>query len=325
MPNLTHIASGMLVLACVLQPLGADAQTFPNRPIRLIVPTAPGPGVDLVGRQIGQKLTEDLGQPVMVENRPGASGIIGAEHVVRSPADGHTILLATPSMVVTVVYLMKSLPFDPVKDLAPITAAVEPATAIVVNPSVAANNVKELIDWVKGNPGKVSYGSAGVGSVFHMVGELFNQAAGTDMTHVPYKSVPPSVAGVMAGEVQVTYSAMTSVLPHQRAGKLRILAVLERDRFPRLPDIPTVGETLSGFEKPPSWFGFFAPSATPQAVVRRLNAGIVKALNAPDLRNAFEEQALTVIGNTPEQFAAMIRSSFQVYEKAIKVARLKPE
>ena len=175
MPNLVSIASGMLVLACALLPLGADAQTFPSMPIRLIVPTAPGPGVDLVGRQIRQKLAEDLGQAVVVENRPGASGIIGAEQVVRSPGDGHTILLATPSMVVTVVYLMKSLPFDPVKDLAPITAAVEPATAIVVNPSVPANNVKELIDWVKRNPGKVSYGSAGVGSVFHMVGELFNR------------------------------------------------------------------------------------------------------------------------------------------------------
>lgn len=325
MKHNVRIASGVLASACALLPLAGAAQTYPAKPIRVIVPTAPGPGVDQVARVLGPGMSENLGQPIVVENRAGANGILGTEQVVRSPADGYTIVLATPSMVITAVFLIKNLPYDPAKDLAPISAAVEPATSIIVHPSVPANNVREFVDWAKRNPGKVSYGSAGIGSVFHMVGELFNQAAGIEMTHVPYRSAPPSVAAVVAGEIQVAYSAMSTTLPQHRAGKVRILAVLEGGRFARLPDIPTVGESLPGFEKPASWFGFFAPSATPQPVIRRLNGAIVKALNAPDVRSKFEDSALTVIGNTPEQFSAMMKNGFQVYSKAIKAAGLKPE
>jgi tripartite-type tricarboxylate transporter receptor subunit TctC len=317
--------AAVLASACLALPLTAAAQTYPAKPIRLMIPVSPGPGVDQVGRVVGSKMAEDLGQPLVVDNRPGANGVIGTDHVVRSAPDGYNILLATPSMVITVVYLMKQIPYDPIKDLAPISAAVEPVTTLVVNPSVPAKNVRELIDWVKQNPGKVSYGSAGVGSVFHMVGEMFKSAAGVDITHVPYKSVPPAVAAVMAGEVQIAYSAASNVLPHHRAGKLRILGVLERERFPGQADIPAVGESVPGFEKPASWFGFFAPAGTPRPIIQRLNGSIVKALNSPDVRKPLEAQAFTIIGNSPEQFAAMVKSGLDVYARAVKIAGLKPE
>jgi tripartite-type tricarboxylate transporter receptor subunit TctC len=306
-------------------PLAAAAQSFPSKPIRLMVPVSPGPGVDQVGRVLGQKMAEDLGQPIVVENRAGANGVVGTEQVVRSAPDGYNILLATPSMVITIVYLMKQVPYDPIRDLTPITAAVEPVTTLIVNPNVPAKNVKELIAWVKQNPGKVSYGSSGVGSVFHMVGELFNTAAGLDITHVPYKSVPPAVSAVVAGEIQMTYSAAVQTLPQHRAGKVRILGVLEKDRFPGLPDIPTVGESLQGFEKPASWFGYFGPANMPRPIVQRLNTSVVKALNDADIRKQFQDQALFIIGNTPEQFAAMVKTGLGVYEKAVKIAKLKPE
>jgi tripartite-type tricarboxylate transporter receptor subunit TctC len=322
---MNRIALSAVYLAFALAPLLAAAQTFPARPIRVIVATAPGPGVDFVARSLGPKMQEDLGQSIVIENQAGANGIIGAAAVARSAPDGYTILMATPSMVVTAVYLVKELPYDPIKDLAPVTCAVEPATSIIVHPSVPAKTVRELIDWVKRNPGKISYGSSGIGSVFHMVGELFNQTAGTDMMHIPYKSVPPAVAALVAGEIQVAFAAVSNTLPQYRGGKVRLIAVLEKERFPRLPDVPTVGETVPGFEKPPSWFGYFAPGATPQPVVHRLSTSIVKALNAPETKAVLEDAALNIIGNTPEQFAASIKASFEVYARAIKVAGLKPE
>jgi tripartite-type tricarboxylate transporter receptor subunit TctC len=314
-----------VLAACVLAASGACAQSFPAKPIRLIVATAPGPGVDYVARTIAPKMQEDFGQPIVIENQAGGNGIIGTNAVVRSPADGYTMLMATPSMVITAKFLTRDLAYDPVKDLAPVSCAVEPFTSLIVNPSVPANTVKELIDWVKKNPGKVSYASSGVGSVFHMVGEMFNQAAGVEITHVPYKSVPPLVQAVMTNEVAMGYAAISNALPQARAGKVRVLAILEKTRYPGMPNLATVGETLPGFEKPPSWFGYLAPGATPPQLVRRLNAAIVKSVNTPEVRKTLEDSGLNIIASSPEQFADMIKSGFGVYEKAIKVAGLKPE
>jgi len=322
----THLL-GCTVVASIgaLFALCAQGQTFPVKPIRLIVATAPGPGVDYVARTIAPRMQEELGQPLVIENQAGANGIIGTNAVVRANPDGYTVLMATPSMIVTAKFLVKNLPYEPLRDLAPVSCAVEPFTSLIVNPSVPATNVKELIEWVKKNPGKVSYGSAGIGSVFHMVGELFNQAAGTDMTHVPYKSVPPAVQAVMAGEVPLTYAAISNALPQARAGKVRVIAILEKERYPGLPNVPTVGETLPGFEKPPSWFGYLAPAATPKPVVMRLNAAIVKSLGMPDVRKPLEDAGLNIIASSPERFTAMIKSGFEVYAKAIKLAGLKAE
>ena len=312
----------VLAAACAAS---ASAQSYPVKPIRLIVATAPGPGVDYVARTIQSRMQEDLGQPLVIENQAGANGIIGTNAVVRSPADGYTLLMATPSMIITAKYLVKDLPYEPLRDLAPVSCAVEPFTSLIINPSVPAQNVRELIDWVKKNPGKVSYGSAGVGSVFHMIGELFNQAAGIDMVHVPYKSVPPAIQAVVAGEVPVTFGAVSNTLPQARAGKVKVLGILEKSRYAGLPNVPMVGETLPGFEKPPSWFGYLAPAATPDAVVRRLSASVVKSLAYPDVRKPLEDAALNIIASSPEQFTAMIKSGFEVYAKAIKIAGLKAE
>ena len=304
---------------------GVVAQAYPVKPIRVIVAVSPGPGVDYVARALGPKMQEDMGQALVFENQPGGNGVIGSAAVARAAPDGYTLLMATPSMIITAMLLTKGIPYDSAKDFAPVTAAVEPFTALIVNPSVPANNVRELVEWVKKNPGKVSYGSAGIGSVFHMVGELFNSAAGTDIVHVPYKSVPPAVLAVVAGEVQLTYAAMSNALPQVRAGKVRILGILEKNRFPRMPDIPTVGETLPGFEKPPSWFGYLAPAGTPGPVVNRIHASVVRAMAAPEVRASFDDLALGIIGNTPAEFSAQIKSGFGVYARAIKIAGLKPE
>ncbi len=304
---------------------GALAQAWPIKPIKIIVAVAPGPGVDYVARALGPKMVEELGQALVFENQSGGNGVIASAAVARAAPDGYTILMATPSMIITAMMLTKGIPYDSLKDFAPVTAAVEPYTSLIVNASVPANNVRELVEWVKKNPGKVSYASSGIGSVFHMVGELFNQAAGTDILHVPYKSVPPAVQAVVANEVPMTFAAVSNALPQVRGGKVRVLGILEKTRFPRMPDTPTVGETIPGFEKPPSWFGYLAPAGTPPAVLNRVQSSVVKAMATPDVRKSFDDLALGIIGNTPTEFAAQIRSGFDVYAKAIKIAGLKPE
>jgi len=304
---------------------GAMAQGFPAKPIRVIVAVSPGPGVDYVARALGPRMQEELGQPLVFENQPGGNGIIGSATVARAAPDGYTVLMATPSMIITAMMLTRGIPYDSLRDFAPVTAAVEPFTSLIVNPSVPANNVRELVDWIRKNPGKVSYGSSGVGSVFHMVGELFNNAAGTDMVHVPYKSVPPAVQAVVANEVPITFAAISNATPQARAGKVRVLGVLEKSRFSRMPDLPTVGESLPGFEKPPSWFGYLAPAGTPQPALGRIQQAVVKAMAAPEVRKSFDDLALGIIGNTPAEFAAQIKAGFDIYARAIKTAGLKPE
>jgi tripartite-type tricarboxylate transporter receptor subunit TctC len=212
-----------------------------------------------------------------------------------------------------------------VKDFTPISAAVEPATCIVVHASVPAGSAGEFLEHARRNPGKLSYGSAGIGSTYHFAAERLKQAAELDMLHVPYKSAPSALTAVVSGQIQVSFTTLASAMPHARAGKIRILGVLERTRHPRFPDVPAVSETVPAFEKPASWFGFFGPGALPQPVLSRLNAEIVKALNAPEVRAKYEEAAMFVIGNTPEQFAAAIRRGHEVYGQAAKAAGIRPE
>ncbi len=271
------------------------SQLFPIKPIRMVVPLSPGPGPDEVARLIARSMTDSIGQPVVVENRPGATGIIGADYVAKSAADGYTIVLATSSTHVTAKFLVKNLPYDPVKDFTPITAAVEPVTCIALHPSVPANTVREFIDYAKSNPGKLAYGSPGVGSVFHLIGESLNMLIGLDMVHIPYKGVVPAMSDLVAGQIPVTFISAANAIPFMRVGKARIIAVLESSRYSRLPEIPTVGETLSGFVKPPSWFGFFGPAGLPPQVTARLNSEIVKAVNSRKLRAPFDERLLSVI------------------------------
>ena len=300
----------------------ALAQTQ-SKPLKIVVPFPPGNGTDILARLMAPRMTAATQQPVIVENRGGANGMIGAEAVARAAPDGATILFTSPSTHVTALFLSKNLPYDPIKDFTPITAAVEPVTVMTINPSLRVNSVKELIAYAKANPGKLNYSSPGVGSVFHMSGELFKLGAGVDIVHVPYKGA--TLAGVLAGEVSISFNSLASVLPHMRAGKLKVIAVLEAKRYPGLPDVPSIAEALPGFEKPASWFGLFGPAGLPPATTARLHDELVASLKDPDVRSKVDELAMSVIANTPEQFSVMIKSGIEQYGRLIKAAGIQPE
>jgi tripartite-type tricarboxylate transporter receptor subunit TctC len=300
------------------------AQTFPSKPIHVIVPFPPG-GVDLTARLLTMKMSENIGQPVVLENRGGANGMIGSELVARSAPDGYMTLFTTPSTHITAVYLSKNVPYDPIKDFTPICIALEPVGVLLVNPSTPANSLKEWIDYVKRNPGKLTYSSSGIGSVWHLMGELFKRSAGVDIMHVPYKGTAPAQSDVMAGRIDMTFGALNTVWPYIRNGKLKALATAEGTRYTGLPDLPTIAETLPTFEKPQSWFGLFGPAGMPRAVVDRLNAEMVKAVNAPDVRPKLDEGAFAIINSTPEQGVAIMKRGFEVYGKAVQAAGVKPE
>jgi tripartite-type tricarboxylate transporter receptor subunit TctC len=315
----------LLALAFLAQSASASAQGFPSKPITIVVPFPPGPALDLVTRLVGAKLADALGVSVVVENRTGANGTLGSNAVARAAPDGHTLLFATASTHVTAVHLMKNLPYDPVKDFAPIVAAVEPVTCLIVNGALPVNSVTELVAYVKARPGELGYGSSGVGSVFHLMGELFNQSAGVKINHVPYRGVAPALQDVVAGHIPMAFLAISNALAVADTKAIKILAVLEPARFPRRSDIPSMSEAIPAFKKPSSWFGVFGPAGLPAPVAARLNGEIVKALNAPDVRAKLEENGMAVIGGTPEDFRALIADGIVRYGAIIKAAGVQPE
>ena len=259
-----------------------SARNYPDRPVRFIVPWPAGGGTDIFARAISEKLHQSLGQPFLVENRAGASGNIGASTVVRAPPDGYTIMIGTITLA-TNPALYKSLDFDATKDLATITLVAGVPHMLVVNPSVPANNVKELIALLKKEPGKKSYASAGVGSPFQIAAELFKESAGVEIFHVPYKGGAPAVADVIGNHVDMTFANLVAVLPQAKAGQVRALAVTSAKRSSAAPDVPTIAESgLPGYEFS-SWFGVLAPASTPSGIIKKLNAEIVKALRSPDI------------------------------------------
>jgi tripartite-type tricarboxylate transporter receptor subunit TctC len=306
-------------------PLVAYSQAFPSRPVHIVIPFPPGSTLDVTSRMLAPKMSESMGQPVVIDNRPGANGMIGSEFVARSAPDGYILVFTTPSTHITSIFLSKNVPYDPKKDFTPIIAAVDPVTCLAVNPSVPVNSVKELIAYMKANPGKVAFGSSGIGSVFHLVGEMFKVYAGVDIVHVPYKGTAPMVQDAVSGQIQMIFSATNNMTPHRKSGKLKILAVLTSSRDSSMPEVPTAAEALPGFERPAAWFGLFGPAGMPPPVVARLNAEVIKALRAPDMAPKLEAAGLAVIGNTPQEFAAMYMSGFDVYGKVIRAAGIKPE
>jgi len=312
-----------LALALVLALAApAAAQT---KPVTIVVPFPPGPALDLVARLSGAKLAEALGQPVVVENRTGANGTLGANAVARAAPDGQTLLFTTASTHVTAMHLMKSLPYDPVKDFAPILAAVEPVTCLIVNGALPVNSIGELVAYAKARPGALSYGSSGVGSVFHLMGELFNQTAGVSINHVPYRGVAPALQDVVAGHIPMAFLSISNVLALGDSGSVKILAVLEPMRFARRPDIPSMSEAIPAFRKPSSWFGVFGPAGLPAPMAGRLNGEIVKALGAAEVKAKLDENGLAMIGGTPEDFRALIADGIARYGAIIKAAGIKPE
>jgi tripartite-type tricarboxylate transporter receptor subunit TctC len=320
------IAAVLCGLSAFAAPVPAWTQAWPAaKPITIIVPVPPGPSIDMIARMVAPKIGEALGQTVIVDNRSGANGTIGSNVVAQAPPDGYTLLAATPASHVTAVHLMKNLPFDPVKDFTPIMAAVEPVTALVVNAELPVNSVHELIAYAKANPGKLSYGSSGIGSVFHLTGELFNRTAGVSITHVPYRGVSQPMQDVAAGHIQLLHISLSSARGALASGKAKVLAILEPQRYPKLPSIPSMSEIIPAFRKPSTWFGFFGPAKLPPEIVARLNAEMRKAILAPESRAKLEASDLAIIAGTPEEFAALQKDGIARFGEIIKAAGIQPQ
>jgi tripartite-type tricarboxylate transporter receptor subunit TctC len=301
------------------------AQNYPSRPVRFVVPYAPGGSTDTLARTIGVTLTGHLGQQVVVDNRPGANGDIGMTLVAKAPPDGYTIVLGYIANLGIGPALHVKNPYDPLKDFASITQVAGASNIVVIHPSLPAKSLKELIAYSKANPGKISFASAGVGSIGHLTGELLNGTTGTDMVHVPYKGSGQAISDLVGGHIKMMISGMASTLPHVHTGKLVAIATTGIKRTPATPDIPTIAE--SGFPglEASSWFGVLAPAGTPRAVVTRLNADIRKTLQNPAVEKRLSNVGFEIIHGTPEQFTAYIKSEMQKWAKVVKAAGIKPE
>jgi tripartite-type tricarboxylate transporter receptor subunit TctC len=303
----------------------AGAQTYPSRPVRLIVPFAPGGGTDILGRMLCQRLTEAMGQPFIVDNRGGAGGIIGAELAAKSPADGYTLLLGSPGPLTINPALLPRMNYDSLRDFAPITLATISAFTLVVHPSLPVRSVKELVALAKAKPGQLNYGSGGNGSVAHFSVEQFKSLAGVNVVHVPYKGSSPSLTDLVGGQLQMTIENMPVILPHVRAGRLRALAVGTKTRSAFLPELPTIREAgVPGYESSTA-FGLLAPAKTPPGIVGSLNAELVKALRSSDIREKLTGLGMEAVGGTPEQYAANIKEELAKYARVVKAAGIKAD
>ena len=312
----SRMAAGALLAAFAL--LSHAQAPFPSKPIRIVVPFPAGGTTDILARAVAQKLTETMGQTVVVDNRPGAGGNIGAELVAKSPPDGYTLLMGTVGTHAINASLYAKMPYDHVRDFAPVILVAGVPNVLVVNPSVPANNVQELIAYIKANPGKVNFASSGSGTSIHLAGELFKTMAGVSMTHVPYKGSAPAVTDLLGGQVQLMFDNLPSALPQIKAGKLRALAVTSAQRASALPDVPTVAEAgLPGFDAT-SWFGLLAPAGTPKDVVAKLNAEVAKWLASPEAREKLASQGAIAAGQSPEDFTRHIAAETAKWQKVVK-------
>jgi tripartite-type tricarboxylate transporter receptor subunit TctC len=293
----------LLLLALVSS--GVTAQSYPVRPVRLIVADAAGGAPDQLGRIVAQKLSESLGQQVIVDNRPGAAGVLGADIASKAPADGYTLLLTTTSIYALIPSLKKNLPYDPVKDFAPVSRIATASNVLVVNTSLPATSIAELVQLAKSKPGVLNYASAGIGSPAHLAGEMLNLLAGIKLTHVPYKGAAPALLDVIAGNAQLIITSPISAGAHMNGGRVRALATTGAERNPRLPELPTIADTVPGYEISQSW-GIVVPADTPAAVVRRLSDDIVRAMNLPDVKERVLNTGAVPAGDTPAAFAAFM-------------------
>jgi tripartite-type tricarboxylate transporter receptor subunit TctC len=312
-------------LIALVQSFPALAQAWPSKPIRLVVPYPPGGSTDLLARTIAQKVGEALGQQVIVDNRAGAGGMLGSEIVARAAPDGYTLLLGTGATHGLTLLLSKAIPYDPVKDFTAITAAVEVPIILCVSLQVPAATAKELVDYAKKNPGKLAYGSSGTGSPHHLSGELLRQVAGIDVVHVPYKGAAPAVQDLIGNQIPMVFTTLSTALPHIKAGKIRAIGFVEAKRQPSVPEIPAIGESVAGYAMPASWLGFFGPAGLPEAIVKRLNAEIVKAVQSPDVRAKLEAAGMPVVGTGAEEFARMVKDDIETFRRIVNAAGIKPE
>ncbi len=313
------IGAAMLPMATLAS---AQAPTYPDKPIRIVSPFPVGGIADTFAREIGKRLTEAWGQPVVVDNRTGAGGNIGADIVAKAAPDGYTLVIGNIGTHAVNVSLFPTMPFDTIKDFTPIVHLLDAEGLLVVNPAIKATTVPELIALARSEPGKLSYGSGGLGTTSHLAGELFKSMTKVDIVHVPYKGNVPAITDLLGGQTAMSFATMPTVLPHVRAGKLRPLAVLGTTRSPALPDVPTVAESVPGFEVS-NWIGLFAPAGTPPAIVARLNAEVQKIMLSPEIQKRLETEGAKFIPMSPEQFAAFQKSEMTKWAKTIKDANIK--
>ena len=314
--------AGLIAAACLLAASTAfAADVYPVRPVRIIVPFAPGGATDIVARLVGQKLNEGWGQPVVVDNRAGAGGNIGGDIAAKSNPDGYTLFMTSGSIVTANQHMYAKMPFSPEKDLVAVTNVASGPQAIVVNPSNPAKTLTEFIAMAKAKPKSMTFGSAGVGTQTHLSAENFIYASGIDVTHVPYKGEGPAVSDLVGGQIQFVTPNLSAAIAFVNTGKLRALAVTSKERSAQLPNVPAVAETLPGFENL-GWFGFMVPTGTPKAVIAKVHADTVKALANADLRKRITEIGMTAVGNTSEEFAKDIKVESERWAKIIKERNL---
>ena len=320
-----RILAAAMLAALALVPTLAAAQAFPGKPIKIIVPYSPGGTTDLLARLVAQKMSERLGQPVIVDNKPGANGMIGSDMVAKAPPDGYTLGIASPGSHAANASLYKDISYDTVKDFTPITLGVSAPMLLVVHPSLGVNSVKELIAAAKAKPGEISYASGGSGSSQHLAMEQFKMMARIDMTHVPYKGSAASYPDLIGGSVKAEIDVVPTALPPVKGGRLKVLATGSAKRLAMLPDVPTIAEAgVPGYESS-SWYGFVAPAKLPKDILDKLHAEIVRALKQPDVVEKLTNAGVIVVAGTPQEFAAHIRTEMDKSAKVIKAANIKPD
>jgi len=310
-----------LLLAC----LTAGAQNFPSKPIRVVIPFVAGGSSDIVGRAIGAKFQEFLGQPAVVENKPGANGAIAAEFVAKADADGHTILVGSIGVFSINPALFKDLRYNPVRDFAPVTLAVTTPNVLITKPALATNSMKELVDYAKKNPGKLSYCSSGTGSSDHLTAELLNQVAGISAVHVPYKGGAACQTDIMGGQVDISFQNLGAVTNYIRGNRMKALAVTAKARNPQLPNVPTTAEGGYPDLVVTSWQAAAAPAKTPREIVARLNDAAVKALRSPEVRERMSQIGFDVVGSTPDEFGRFMKEEVDRWTEVVKRGGIKPE
>jgi len=319
------LKNALIALLCAGLATLAHAQGYPSKPVRIVAPFGAGSTIDIIGRLIAPKLTEALGQPVIVENRPGAGGMIGMDAVAKSAPDGHTLIIGALGPLAMNPALYPKTPFDPVKDFAAVCLLATGPVVIAVHPSIPAQTVKDLIDLAKKRPGQLNFGSPGVGSSPHLTGELFKLITKTDIVHVPYKGNAEAITDLIGGQLSIVFTGVPPVVPLAKAGKVRLLATTGKQRMPNLPEVPTIREAGIEGADVLIWYGVVAPAATPKDVVARLNREIVKIMNTPDVREKFSQQGVDPASSTPDEFAQMIRDEVTRWGKVIRSAGIKLE
>ncbi len=319
MKNMCGVIPG---IAAALLALPVSAQSWPDKPIRVIVSVPAGATPDVTARLVTPALAQQLGQPLVVDNRGGAGGLIGAEIVANSAPDGYTLFVSSPGAL-TILPHMRKVPYDTLKDFAPVSLISIGPFVLIAHPSVPVKTVKELIALAKAQPGKLNYASAGNGVANHLAMELFKQMAHVDITHVPYKGAPQAVTDVVAGQMNMMFNSIAPIIGHIKAGRVRVLGIASAKRSPQMPDVPTISEAgVPGYEAE-NWFGLFAPAKTPRRIVMRLNEAVVKVVRTPEIQAQFAALGADAVGDSPEEFAAFVRRDMEKYAKVVKLSGAK--